>query len=801
MSLKKFFLVASFLFTLVACNSVGSKEELVARIGSEKIYMSDLEFLQKRQAIAKNTPQFGVLFNETILDEAIAAYAKSVYPGITKLVQKDIEDEKVRFLTIVFQQFHVMEKMGFSQHELEEYYKAHADEFTLDSSQTFNDIRKSVAEKLYLERNADSLDRYIQKVLPTYSTPEKVEFLYAKNPSLDLAIQLEDQIKKAENLEKITSQLSLEENSNHPLLQIDTIKKLLFGAKAMDLNAPPQTVSIGDTLYYTVQVLNRTKREEAVLEQHRETIHKAFINLYFQDMMQNSLNRLKEKYKVELIDIDSSQLQKYYQENLESFQTLAGYQVYQIENSDSLLLQREVASKTMSLEEFRAKAELYDQNKFTKNNKGFVGHIKKTHSLPYGIGLLPSLFEAFEGKPEGTISPVLKAPNTNKFHVFYLEKEMPSTQKSFDRVKASIKSTISKDFNFKFDSAMVVATANSQVLLTEKNIQLLKNEIPVHHQSAFPREKLIQILLQWELYAKEAKALNLDKSWEFKAFVRQANREYSNKYYRDSLKQYRPENKVALENIYNRYASFIKEGASFEDLAPVLLVFLKTPENVFKHEYYLNPNRYQSFANLEDAKGLIFKNIASIEERNQWKRLQKDVWNTYNITVFKENLPPLKKIGALDSLIDAAESFYQDRDLENALTSWDLVRSVYPENDSAFKNASFEIASIKNELENYVEAAAEFRVFYDMWPSDSKAEKAMFSRAFILSENLKQDSAALMLFKDFSIQYPNSELKESVEWLIQNIESNGKLAEDLVAKINQLEADTVGTSVPKESEQ
>ena len=55
MSLKKFFLVASFLFTLVACNSVGSKEELVARIGSDKIYMSDLEFLQKRQAIAKNT--------------------------------------------------------------------------------------------------------------------------------------------------------------------------------------------------------------------------------------------------------------------------------------------------------------------------------------------------------------------------------------------------------------------------------------------------------------------------------------------------------------------------------------------------------------------------------------------------------------------------------------------------------------------------------------------------------------------------------------------------------------------------
>jgi hypothetical protein len=63
------------------------------------------------------------------------------------------------------------------------------------------------------------------------------------------------------------------------------------------------------------------------------------------------------------------------------------------------------------------------------------------------------------------------------------------------------------------------------------------------------------------------------------------------------------------------------------------------------------------------------------------------------------------------------------------------------------------------------------------------SEKALFSRAFILHENLKQDSAALNLFREFKTEYPKSELMESVDWLIKNIESKGKLAEELLEKI------------------
>ena len=70
-----------------------------------------------------------------------------------------------------------------------------------------------------------------------------------------------------------------------------------------------------------------------------------------------------------------------------------------------------------------------------------------------------------------------------------------------------------------------------------------------------------------------------------------------------------------------------------------------------------------------------------------------------------------------------------------------------------------------------------------MWPDSPETEKALFSRGFILNENLHKDTLALQVLEDFQKRFPNSELKESVDWLVNNIKSGGKLAEDLMKKI------------------
>jgi hypothetical protein len=74
-------------------------------------------------------------------------------------------------------------------------------------------------------------------------------------------------------------------------------------------------------------------------------------------------------------------------------------------------------------------------------------------------------------------------------------------------------------------------------------------------------------------------------------------------------------------------------------------------------------------------------------------------------------------------------------------------------------------------------------VLLKVWPEAPEAEKAMFSLGFVLNENLKQNDRALEVLEDFQKRFPKSELKESVDWLVENIKSDGKLADDLMKKI------------------
>ena len=59
----------------------------------------------------------------------------------------------------------------------------------------------------------------------------------------------------------------------------------------------------------------------------------------------------------------------------------------------------------------------------------------------------------------------------------------------------------------------------------------------------------------------------------------------------------------------------------------------------------------------------------------------------------------------------------------------------------------------------------------------------MFSRGFILTENMHKDSLALEVLNEFKQKFPKSELAESADWLIENIRSGGQLANDLMKKI------------------
>lgn len=137
-----------------------------------------------------------------------------------------------------------------------------------------------------------------------------------------------------------------------------------------------------------------------------------------------------------------------------------------------------------------------------------------------------------------------------------------------------------------------------------------------------------------------------------------------------------------------------------------------------------------------------------------------------------------------DRLVANADSLRKEGLNDEALEAYRNLIFAYGENDSLVKLAIYESAQIYNETGRFEEAEAEYQACYEIFPDSPEAEKSLFSRGFILSENLNKNDESLQVLKTFQQKYPNSELKESVDWLVQNIESNGKLADDLMKKIS-----------------
>jgi outer membrane protein assembly factor BamD (BamD/ComL family) len=164
-------------------------------------------------------------------------------------------------------------------------------------------------------------------------------------------------------------------------------------------------------------------------------------------------------------------------------------------------------------------------------------------------------------------------------------------------------------------------------------------------------------------------------------------------------------------------------------------------------------------------------------------RFAAEAYNQADVHLYDTGIAEFKPYKIADKLIARADSLYQAGKKSDAYYAYRDVMYAYAENDSLFEHVAYEMAQIQGENEEFMDAEGEYYAFYTMWPNSVNAEKAMFSRGFMLNENLGWNDKALKVLEEFLQKYPNSELKESAQWLVDNIKSNGKLAEDLMKKI------------------
>lgn len=98
----------------------------------------------------------------------------------------------------------------------------------------------------------------------------------------------------------------------------------------------------------------------------------------------------------------------------------------------------------------------------------------------------------------------------------------------------------------------------------------------------------------------------------------------------------------------------------------------------------------------------------------------------------------------------------------------------YPEKISLELSAEelFTMADNSARQRNFSDAIAIYDQIIENFPNGADDYRASFMKAFIVSEELKDEDRALQLFKDFLKKYPSGELNESAQFMIDSLEGN-----------------------------
>ena len=512
-------------------------------------------------------------------------------------------------------------------------------------------------------------------------------------------------------------------------------------------------------------------------------VKERFVSDHRQRIVRETGPALLKKYNIQECKIEMPSVEEYYEKHKNLYMIPNGFVVYHVESADSAALAKRFKGKKMDLKTFMKIASKFSENPDTKKAKGYVGKVIFGHPLPYGIGFVRSMFVDLDSLADGAISSIHRSESTGRYHVFYRESAVPATEKPLDRVRKVIEKELVTTANYELDSSYVLVTKNGEPAIREKDVIAVYKDNAMMIRSRRTHDQIVQSLALQLAFATEAREVGLDRSWEYRAMKRQSDVDYIIKVYRNKVLSHVVVPEDSLKALYARMGNPAHPTLSYEESRSELNDWFEIPENIMKRTYYYAeedflPDTY------EQAKKRVFEQAYLVFRNARWDKEVVTSWGTAKVDLFADNITLLPQEWSVELAMRSADSLYtQAKSLQKAYLAWSGIRDRYADIDSVAKKATFELAHVYSDMEDYDKAQREYRVFYRTWPESPDAEKAMFSRGFILNENLHKDAEALKVFEEFKKTYPKSDLMESVDWLTQNIKSNGKLAEDLMKKI------------------
>ncbi len=489
-------------------------------------------------------------------------------------------------------------------------------------------------------------------------------------------------------------------------------------------------------------------------------------NMFLEDLRrtftEDSRTNLRKKYSLEIMPLPKPDLKQWYKEHSQEFLTQPTWRLQWLASDDSASLATAALDSALELV------------------------AKSGHCLPDGIGMLPALFSTLQNLKVGQETPVLKAPDSGKWVRFRVVQAHAAQVKSYDRVARQVEQIASQGTGMPLDSNFVLAKIQGKDAIREKDVLRLSDEVPAMQKRNYTREKLLDILLDWDLQVREARAIGLDNGFAYKSLRSLRTNELWAAVYKDSivnktlgypLTQLR---KVVSENPQGAIAS-ADSARSIMQAA----MWLDIPAQEFQLEFLLHPERYTGKKDWKEAKGDIFRRIVAPSWRGAQNRLRYRLMERYGVQIMDSTAKTFVPLTVADWMRQGAKQ-YESRNLPEARTTYQMVQDLYSADTSAFR-ARMMIATIYNEEENYGAARSEYEAIDALWPSHPETYKALFMKGFIEAENLKQDTIAVQTFQKFLQRYPKSDLADDAAWMIKNVQSGGSLIPAIIDSTKQTE--------------
>jgi hypothetical protein len=798
-------LVLFIVLAITAC--VGQKngpKKVLAKLGGSNFTEGDFEFslktlpLERQEAILKDPEARRKQFNDFLKRKLQAMAAEKSAFGKNPSLKRRLALMDKRVVTQNYYQTFLGENGGFTVKQLEEFYRANPSKFVGDSGKVrpFEQVRTQIADSILLTKAPH--DSFYAANLKNYEVKAACVVYWIQTPNLKninaAALALRNGMEFKDAVQKYSDHAASKQAGGRAgrAVKGETIWELggintdsLFFYEETKLKPGiPSRPFKKDANYFIVRADSCQPPAIPPLDSITRKVAEGYLVAYKPLQTQNALNNLKRKYGVDRAGrdkpVDAADLKKYYEAHKDNYFSPETYEVYHIESKDKDAAAKKIKA-VKDLEEFKNLAGKISENAWTTPDKGRVGWIKRDHCLPYGIGMLPSLFSDLDAIQSGPLPAPVQNPDTKKWQFFWMAGKSPKQLKPFERVKAAVEQDYKSEKINTIKPEDALATYGKDKILREDDVLFLREEIPANVQERYTREQLVDFLLTWDLATMESEALGLTEDPRLQAQREENRLTYWAGIYQDSIMSKTAGlDSITLKKTFEANRAIFTKDSSDKDYhkyAHDISGYLALEPRDFDIEYHSNPDRYKRDTvpvPFEDARFEVFQNLKGAAFVKADDRMLERLKREFQVVVLDHSLLDPKITDPRESY-KQAQNMHYDRKLDQALDLYQKLRDQFPRLETLQDSICFGMAQIYIEQEKYQQALAEYRRLSYLYPKSQNNYKAMFMVGFIYAEHIKNDSSAVRSFERMLAKYPGTDLSDDADWMIRNIRSGGKL--------------------------